>query len=49
MTSCTEYGLVLETYLKDRARVMAEGTFQPLNSAGRGGSNSLRSQVRNYG
>jgi hypothetical protein len=31
----TEYGSVLEGYLKDRARVMAEGTFQPLSTAGR--------------
>jgi hypothetical protein len=44
-----EYGSVLESYLKDRARVMAEGTFEPLTTGGKQGSGSLTSQVRNYG
>lgn len=44
----TEYGSVLEQYLKDRARVMAEGTFQPLSTGGRQGPADLLSQVRNY-
>jgi hypothetical protein len=45
----TEYGAVLESYLKDRARVMAEGTFQPLNTAAKGSANGMASQVRSYG
>jgi hypothetical protein len=44
----TEYGSVLEGYLKDRARVMAEGTFQPLSTGNRAGPAELTSQVRTY-
>jgi hypothetical protein len=44
----TEYGSVLEQYLKDRARVMATGTFQPLSTGGLQGPADLTSQVRAY-
>lgn len=44
----TEYGAVLESYLKDRARIMAEGTFQPLSTSARQGQADLPTQVRIY-
>ena len=45
----SEYGAVLETYLKDRARIVADGTFQPVNTGSKAGNNNLASEVRKYG
>jgi GTPase SAR1 family protein len=45
----SEYGAVLETYLKDRARIVADGTFQPIITSGKHGSDKLTSEVRKYG
>jgi len=45
----SEYGSVLETYLKDRARVMADGSFQPIMTGGKHPQNNLTSEVRKYG
>ena len=44
----TEYGSVLEQYLKDRARVMTAGAFRPLSTGGLQGPADLTSQVRTY-
>ena len=45
----SEYGAVLETYLKDRARIVADGTFQPIVASGKHGADNLTSEVRKYG
>ncbi|MGA7453679.1 MAG: hypothetical protein WBW73_21200, partial [Rhodoplanes sp.] len=45
----TEYGSVLEGYLKDRARIVADGTFQPIISTGKYETNSLTTEVRKHG
>jgi GTPase SAR1 family protein len=45
----TEYGAVLETYLKDRARVVADGSFQPVITGGKHPQNNLASEVRKHG
>jgi hypothetical protein len=37
----SEYGAVLETYLKDRARVVADGSFQPVITSGKHPQNNL--------
>jgi hypothetical protein len=44
----SEYGAVLETYLKDRARIVADGTFQPIITTGKHESNNLTTEVRKY-
>jgi hypothetical protein len=44
----TEYGAVLESYLKDRARVMAGGEFHPLNTGSKPTSSRLTAQLRSY-
>jgi len=43
-----EYDAVLETYLKDRARVTADGSFQPIIAEGRNPQNNLVSEVRKH-
>ncbi len=43
----SEYGAVLETYLKDRARVTASATFEPIVE-GRFNTNSLSIEVRKH-
>ena len=45
----TEYGAVLETYLKDRARVVADGSFLPVITGGKHPQNNLASEVRKHG
>ncbi len=45
----TEYGAVLETYLKDRARVAADGSFQPVITGGKHPQNNLTTEVRKHG
>lgn len=45
----SEYGAVLETYLKDRARVVADGSFQPIITGGKHPQNNLTSEVRKHG
>jgi hypothetical protein len=45
----SEYGAVLETYLKDRARVVADGSFQPVITGGKRPQNNLTTEVRKYG
>jgi hypothetical protein len=44
----TEYGAVLEAYLKDRARVMSGGTFEPLNTGAKPTNSGITSQLRDY-
>jgi GTPase SAR1 family protein len=45
----SEYGAVLETYLKDRARVVADGSLQPSMTAGKHPQNNLASEMRKHG
>jgi GTPase SAR1 family protein len=45
----SEYGAVLEGYLKDRARIIADGSFQPVVTSGRYDTNHLAAEVRKYG
>jgi len=45
----TEYGAVLESYLKDRARVAADGSFQPVITSGKHPQNNLTAEVRRHG
>lgn len=45
----SEYGAVLQTYLKDRARVAADGSFRPLITVGKHPQNNLASEVRKHG
>jgi GTPase SAR1 family protein len=45
----SEYGAVLETYLKDRARVVADGSFQPVVTGGKHPQNHLTTEVRKFG
>ena len=45
----SEYGSVLETYLKDRARVVADGFFLPAITSGKHAQNNLTSEIRKYG
>jgi hypothetical protein len=44
----SEYGAVLETYLKDRARVVADGSFQPVITPGKHPQNNLASELRKH-
>ncbi len=44
----SEYGAVLETYLKDRARVTASATFQPIVTEGRNSTNNLSIEIRKH-
>jgi hypothetical protein len=39
---------VLETYLKDRARIVADGNFKPIIATGKQETNNLTSEVRKY-
>jgi GTPase SAR1 family protein len=45
----TEYGAVLEAYLKDRARIVADGTFQPVITSGKAEPNNLTTELRKHG
>jgi GTPase SAR1 family protein len=45
----SEYGAVLEGYLKDRARFAADGTFQPIITTGKQETNNLTTEVRKHG
>jgi len=44
----SEYGAVLETYLKDRARVTSLATFQPVTTGGRYSINNLSMEVNKH-
>jgi GTPase SAR1 family protein len=44
----SEYGAVLETYLKDRARFLADGSFQPVIAPGKHETNQLTIEVRKH-
>jgi hypothetical protein len=44
----SEYGQVLETYLKDRARAVADYSFQPIETGGKHSQNHLVSEVRKH-
>jgi GTPase SAR1 family protein len=45
----SEYGALLEGYLKDRTRIVADGTFQPVVATGKHETNKLTTEVRKYG
>ena len=45
----SEYGAVLETYLKDRTRGLVDGTFQPIIAPGKHQINQLTVEVRKHG
>jgi hypothetical protein len=45
----SEYGAVLEGYLKDRARIVADGTFQPIITSSKHETNNLTTEVRKHG
>jgi GTPase SAR1 family protein len=45
----SEYGAVLEGFLKDRTRILADGTFQPIVTTGRHETNNLTIEVRKHG
>jgi Cdc6-like AAA superfamily ATPase len=44
-----EYGSVLETYLKDRARTVASGLLQPISTGRSDNALDLTTEVRKYG